>query len=143
MLQEPNEQLGPQAVVVGRSRIISDSKDNKILVIGPPESVRKVKSILDRLDRRPQQVYLSTVIGQLNLTNDFQFGVDWVQTFKKISGHSGIASANLNTAGIINGSNGSSEIPPTSCNRRHVRYRLPALSGLTIFGTIGDAVSIC
>ena len=53
LLQEPNEQLGPQAVMVGRSRIISDSKDNKILVIGPPESVRKVQSILDLLDRRP------------------------------------------------------------------------------------------
>src|SRR5208282_3613551 len=83
LLQEPNDLLGPQAVIVGRSRIISDAKDNKILVIGPPESVRKVKSILDLLDRRPQQVYLSTVIGQLTLTNDYQFGVDWVQTFKK------------------------------------------------------------
>ena len=137
LLQEPNEQLGPQAVVVGRSRIISDSKDNKILVIGPPESVRKVKSILDLLDRRPQQVYLSTVIGQLTLTNDYQFGVDWVQTFKKISGHSGIASANLNTAGIIN-ANGQVIGDPRKFLTNGV---FPALSGLTIFGTIGDAVS--
>jgi general secretion pathway protein D len=137
LLQEPNEQLGPQAVVVGRSRIISDSKDNKILVIGPPESVRKVKSILDLLDRRPQQVYLSTVIGQLTLTNDYQFGVDWVQTFKKISGHSGIASGNLNTAGIIN-SNGQVIGDP---RQFLTNSAFPALSGLTIFGTIGDAVS--
>jgi general secretion pathway protein D len=137
LLQEPNEQLGPQAVVVGRSRIISDSKDNKILVIGPPESVRKVKSILDLLDRRPQQVYLSTVIGQLTLTNDYQFGVDWVQTFKKISGHTGIASGNLNTAGIIN-ANGQVIGDP---RQFLTNTAFPALSGLTIFGTIGDAVS--
>jgi type II secretion system protein D len=137
LLQEPNEQLGPQAVVVGRSRIISDSKDNKILVIGPPESVRKVKSILDLLDRRPQQVYLSTVIGQLTLTNDYQFGVDWVQTFKKISGHSGFSSANLNTVGIING-NGQVIGDPRKFLANNA---FPALSGLTIFGTIGDAVS--
>ena len=38
LFQEPNEQLGPQAVIVGRSRVISDAKDNKILVIGPPEA---------------------------------------------------------------------------------------------------------
>jgi general secretion pathway protein D len=138
LLQEPNEQLGPQAVVVGRSRIISDSKDNKILVIGPPESVRKVKSILDLLDRRPQQVYLSTVIGQLTLTNDYQFGVDWLQTFKKISGSSGIASANLNTAGIING-NGQVIGDP---RRFLTSTAFPALSGLTIYGAIGDAVSV-
>jgi general secretion pathway protein D len=138
LLQEPNEQLGPQAVVVGRSRIISDSKDNKILVIGPPESVRKVKSILDLLDRRPQQVYLSTVIGQLTLTNDYQFGVDWVQTFKKISGHSGVSSANLNTAGIIN-ANGQVIGDP---RKFLTNTAFPALSGLTIYGTIGDALSV-
>jgi general secretion pathway protein D len=147
LLEEPNEQLGPQAVIVGRSRIISDPKDNKILVIGPPESVRKVQTILDRLDRRPQQVYLSTVIGQLQLTNNFEFGVDWVQTFKKISGSSGIASGNLNsgisTTGFINGSS------QVVANPRQILstngssgVAFPALSGLTIYGAIGDAVSV-
>jgi general secretion pathway protein D len=138
LLQEPNEQLGPQAVIVGRSRIISDAKDNKILVIGPPESLLKVKTILDRLDRRPQQVYLSTVIGQLTLTNNFELGVDWLQTFKKISGHSGIASTNLNSPNLI-GSNGQVVGDP-----RHflTAATTPALSGLTIYGAIGDALSV-
>jgi general secretion pathway protein D len=138
LLQEPNEQLGPQAVVVGRSRIISDAKDNKILVIGPPESVRKVQTILDRLDRRPQQVYLSTVIGQLQLTNNFQFGVDWIQTFKKISGHSGVASGNLNTAGFVTTSG------QVIADPRQILTSgtFPALSGLTIYGAIGDAVAV-
>jgi general secretion pathway protein D len=138
LLQEPNEQLGPQAVIVGRSRVISDAKDNKILVIGPPESVLKVRTILDRLDRRPQQVYLSTVIGQLTLTNDFQLGVDWVQTFKKISGHSGVASSNLNTANIINSSGQIVGDP-----RKFLSVAgTPAISGLTIYGAIGDAVAV-
>jgi general secretion pathway protein D len=138
LLQEPNEQLGPQAVIVGRSRIISDAKDNKILVIGPPESVRKVQTILDRLDRRPQQVYLSTVIGQLTLTNNFQLGIDFVQTFKKISGHSGVGSGDLNTAGIVT-STGQVIADP-----RHILTTgaFPALSGLTIYGAIGDAVAV-
>ena len=138
LLQEPNEQLGPQAVIVGRSRVISDAKDNKILVIGPPESVRKVQTILDRLDRRPQQVYLSTVIGQLTLTNDFQFGVDWVQTWKKMSEHGGVASTNLNTPGIIT-SGGQIIGQP-----QHflTNAAIPALSGLTIYGAINDAISV-
>jgi len=142
LLQEPNEQLGPQAVIVGRSRIISDAKDNKILVIGPPESIRKVRTILDKLDRRPQQVYLSTVIGELTLTNDFQFGVDWVQTFKKMSGHSGVATGNLNVAGISSASN-TAPGTVTVGDPRHLLSNgvFPALSGLAIYGTIGDAVS--
>jgi general secretion pathway protein D len=147
LLQEPNEQLGPQAVIVGRSRIISDPKDNKILVIGPPESVRKVRTILDKLDRRPQQVYLSTVIGQLELNNQFEFGVDWLQTFKKISGQSGIASGNINsgisTSGFV-GSNTQVVGNPRSLlsTNGSSGVAFPALSGLTIYGAIGDAVSI-
>jgi type II secretion system protein D len=142
LLQEPNEQLGPQAVIVGRSRIISDAKDNKILVIGPPESVRKVRTILDLLDRRPQQVYLSTVIGQLELTNDFQFGVDWVQTFKKMSGHSGVATGSLNVAGISSAGNAAPGTVLIGDPRKILSNGVfPALSGLTIYGTIGDAVS--
>jgi general secretion pathway protein D len=147
LLQEPNEQLGPQAVIVGRSRIISDPKDNKILVIGPPEAVRKVRTILDKLDRRPQQVYLSTVIGQLELNNDFEFGVDWLQTFKKISGSSGIATGNINsgisTAGFVNGSSQVVGNPRTLLSTNGSSgTAFPALSGLTIYGAIGDAVSV-
>jgi general secretion pathway protein D len=141
LLQEPNEQLAPQAVVVGKTRIISDPKDNNILVIGPPENLQKVRTILDRLDRRPQQVYLSTVIAQLTLTNDSALGVDWTQTFKKISGGSGIASSNLNSAGIL--SNGSGGAGASVLNPRELLHpsNLPSLQGLTIYGTIGDAVS--
>jgi type II secretion system protein D len=148
LLQEPDEQLGPQAVIVGRSRIISDPKDNKILVIGPPESVRKVRTILDKLDRRPQQVYLSTVIGQLELNNEFEFGVDWLQTFKKISGSSGIASGNINsgisTSGFVNSNAGQVVANPRSILSTNGAsgVAFPALSGLTIYGAIGDAVSV-
>jgi general secretion pathway protein D len=137
LLQEPNEQLAPQAVVVGKTRIISDPKDNKILVIGPPETIQKVRTILDRLDRRPQQVYLSTVIAQLTLNNDWALGVDWTQTFKKFSGHSGIASSNLNSQGILDTPNASKLDP----RQLLTPSTLPSLQGLTIYGTIGDAVS--
>ncbi len=147
LLQEPDEQLGPQAVIVGRSRIISDPKDNKILVIGPPESVRKVRTILDKLDRRPQQVYLSTVIGQLELNNEFEFGVDWLQTFKKISGSSGIASGNINSgissAGFVTTSGQVIANPRSILSTNGTSgVAFPALSGLTIYGAIGDAVSV-
>jgi type II secretion system protein D len=138
LLQEPNELLGPQSVIVGRSRIISDAKDNNVLVIGPPESVQKVKTILDRLDQRPQQVYLSTVIAQMQLTKNYSFGVDFTQIFKKVSGSGGAASSNLNTAGIIN-SAGQVIAQPALIKSTSA---VPNLSGLTIYGQIGDAISV-
>ena len=138
LLQDPNEELGPQSLVVGRTRVISDAKDNKIIVIGPPESIRKVRMLLERLDHHPQQVYLSTVIGQLQLNGETDFGVDWAQTFKKISGSSGAASANLNTPGIID-SNGNVVINPRQIL---TTAAVPGLQGLAIYGAIGDAVSV-
>jgi general secretion pathway protein D len=95
------------------------------------------KEAIER-NRRPQQVYLSTVIGQLTLTRDFELWVDWVKTFKKISGSSGIASANLNSQGIINSNNQVVANPSSILTTGAV----PALSGLTIFGAIGDAVAV-
>ncbi|HEY4782761.1 MAG TPA: secretin N-terminal domain-containing protein, partial [Chthoniobacterales bacterium] len=142
LLQEPNEQLGPQSVIVGKTRIISDAKDNKIIVIGPPESIQKVRTILERLDRRPQQVYLSTVIGQLTLTNETDFGVDFTQTYKKISDNAGIASSNLSStgtqAGIFN-SNGQVVIDPRQILSSGV---VPGTQGLAIYGSITDAIRV-
>jgi type II secretion system protein D len=142
LLQEPNEQLGPQSVIVGKTRIISDAKDNKIIVIGPPESIQKVRTILERLDRRPQQVYLSTVIGQLTLNNENDFGVDFTQTYKKISNNAGIASSNLSStgtqAGILN-SNGQVVIDPRQILGSGV---VPGTQGLAIYGSITDAIRV-
>jgi type II secretory pathway component GspD/PulD (secretin) len=78
------------------------------------------------------------VIGQLTLTNDFTLGVDWVQTFKKISGHSGIASTNLNTAEIVN-SNGQVVADP---RKLLTTAAIPGLQGLTIYAAIGDALNV-
>jgi general secretion pathway protein D len=142
LLQEPNEQLGPQSVIVGKTRIISDAKDNKIIVIGPPESIQKVRILLDRLDRRPQQVYLSTVIGQLQLSNETDFGVDFTQTYKKISQNAGVASSNLSStgtqAGIFN-SSGQIVIDPRQILTSGV---FPGTQGLAIYGSITDAIRV-
>jgi general secretion pathway protein D len=140
LLQEPNEELGPQSIVVGKTRVVSDAKDNKIIVIGPPESIQKVRMLLDRLDERPQQVYLATVIGNLQLNGETDVGVDWAQTFKKISGSSGIASANLNSTGITgSGSGGTGVVNPSQILSNAL---IPGLQGLTLYGKIGDAVSV-
>jgi general secretion pathway protein D len=141
LLQEPNEELGPQAIVVGKTRVISDAKDNKIIVIGPPESIQKVRMLLERLDQQPQQVYLSTVIGQLELDGETDFGVDWASTFKKLSGGNiGGASSNLNTAGITGtGANGTGVIDPAQILSTAM---IPGLNGLALYGKIGDAVSV-
>ncbi|MBV9672425.1 MAG: hypothetical protein JO076_06315 [Verrucomicrobia bacterium] len=148
-LQEPNELAAPQSLVVGKTRIVADSKNNIVLILGPPESLQRVKLILDRLDERPQQVYLATVIGQLSLTNDLLYGVDFVQTYKKINSSKGIASTNVNTSGVTNFTSTPIVDPSTITNGNVLNSAVNAASsaltqvqGLTIYGSISDAVKV-
>ena len=67
----------PKAVTIGNSKIIADQRANTIIVLGSREVVVKIEKILDEMDVKAPQVALATVIGELTLNNDEQFGVDY------------------------------------------------------------------
>jgi len=73
----------PKAVVVGNSKLIADQRANSIIILGNREVVMKVEKILDEMDVRAPQVSLSTVIGQLTLNNNEEFGVDWFAKYNR------------------------------------------------------------
>jgi general secretion pathway protein D len=73
----------PQAVTVGNSKLIADQRANSIIVLGNREVVVKVEKILDEMDVQAPQVALSTVIGQLTLSNNEEFGVDYFAKYNK------------------------------------------------------------
>ena len=73
----------PKAVTVGNSKLIADQRANTIIVLGNREVVVKVEKILDEMDVKAPQVALSTVIGQLTLSNNEEFGVDYFAKYNK------------------------------------------------------------
>ena len=131
-LEDPETDIGPESRIVGKTRIIADNKAGKILVIGPPESLQKVRGILQRLDRKPQQVYLSAVIGQLTINGNQQFGIDYLQSFLGGKG-SGIAGT------AITSSPAGAFTSPAALNKIS---KLPALNGLSLYATVADNLSI-
>jgi len=77
----------PKAVTVGNAKIIADQRANTIIVLGNREVVVKVGKILDEMDVKAPQVALSTVIGELTLNSDEEFGVDYfLRANKKVVG---------------------------------------------------------
>jgi general secretion pathway protein D len=77
----------PKAVTVGNTKLIADQRANSIIILGNREVVVKVQKILDEMDVSSPQVALSTVIGELQLSNDEDFGVDYfLRINKKVSG---------------------------------------------------------
>jgi type II secretion system protein D len=76
----------PKAVTIGNAKIIADQRANTIIVLGNREVVLKVGKILDEMDVKAPQVALSTVIGELSLNDDQEFGVDYFQSKVGIPG---------------------------------------------------------
>ena len=88
----------PQAVTIGNSKLIADQRANSIIVLGNREVVVKVEKILDQMDVQAPQVALSTVIGQLTLNNNEEFGVDYFAKYHDrlvgVARNNGIFAAN-------------------------------------------------
>ena len=81
VLSEPGEEQAAESLIVGKTKLIADNRANSILVIGQPEAKDKVKAILTKLDKKPMQVYLATVIGQLTLNNQDEFAANILQKY--------------------------------------------------------------
>jgi general secretion pathway protein D len=90
----------PQAVTVGNSKLIADQRANSIIVLGNREVVVKVEKILDEMDVQAPQVALSTVVGQLSLNNDEEFGVDYFAKY-----HDRLVGVSRNNAAVFGENN--------------------------------------
>ncbi len=90
----------PKAVTIGNAKIIADQRANAIIILGNRDVVLKVTKILDEMDVKAPQVVISTVIGELALSNDQEFGIDYFQSKVGIPGphhDGGVAGISRNT----------------------------------------------
>jgi type II secretion system protein D len=92
----------PDARIVGQTRIIADKNANAIIVMGSADAKAKIFRLLDKLDQRIPQVMLHTVIGELNLNEREQFGVDYIIRTSGL----GVSPIVLNGGTGTNGGNG-------------------------------------
>ncbi len=99
----------PKAVIVGNSKIIADQRANTIIILGNREVVVKVQKILDEMDVKAPQVALSTVIGELTLNNEEDFGIDY---FVRSGGRS--VAGTTNHTGIPPFAGGGTIVPSSS-----------------------------
>jgi type II secretion system protein D len=133
-LTPPEENAAPLSVLVGKTRLVADVQANKLIAYGPPGDIAKITSLLTHLDKKPPQVYLATIIGQLSLDDGWEVGFDYLREFK--------AGGQGNYAGAV--------ITRDSLLRSIQDIRdpglidppLPALQGLNVYGEIADGVNM-
>ena len=126
----------PQVFVVGETRLIADPASNEIFVSGPPEHLEAIQQLIEHLDKKPRQVYLKTVIGQLTLGENVNFGLDLVREVDQFE----IGNELANAAGVLRsrsaGGDNQGILDPRTLTS--VASFLPAAQGLALYGTYGD-----
>ncbi|MCS7008565.1 MAG: hypothetical protein NZL93_01345, partial [Chthoniobacterales bacterium] len=138
LLSDPRQDTSPQAVSVGKVRIIADRSSNKIIVFGPPEIRQKAGRIIDMLDQRPKQIYLATVIGQLTLDNSLKYGFDYLVKFQNFNPEGGTGAA-----GMLRNAASAAGIDLLPDPRALLSSKaFPALGGLTVYGTVAESVDV-
>lgn len=88
-LGNPNATTAPESRLVGRTLLVADNITNSIVVQGPPSALEIVERLLDQIDVKADQVMISTVIGQLSLTDSKEFGVGYLFNGSDLQGGGG------------------------------------------------------
>jgi general secretion pathway protein D len=122
-----------QSVVVGKTLLIVDPSASRLFASGPPEQLRLLEQLAEELDKRPQQILLSAILGELTLSDNFQFGLDWIHTLERFG------SNNQNAAAGTILTMGSKATDFTSISKLS---EFPPLQGLSIYGQIGDHLNV-
>lgn len=120
-ISAPQVDTKPVSVLVGRTLLVADNITNSIVVQGPPAGVEIINNLLDEIDVKADQVMISTVFGQLTLSNNLEYGVDWFRKFDK--------TADGGAAGKIGGL-----IPELDANGKFVTDT----GGLGVYGKVGE-----
>ena len=133
-LSAPPENDAPTLATIGKTRIVADNRSNSIIVFGTNDAVEKVFAMIDQLDKRPLQVLLATVIGELTVGDNFEFGIDILQKFQHVNSY-GVATSS------INGSNSTSSAAFPEPGGLLTSTGFPILSGLNIYAAFGNTLN--
>ncbi|MCB1096183.1 MAG: hypothetical protein KDN22_11460 [Verrucomicrobiae bacterium] len=132
--QLQTQQLFPQSVTVDKTLLIADPRSNSIIVSGPPEHLSFITDLIEKMDVRPLQVYISAVLAQVTLGDDIQFGIDILRTVENFK----LGGETVNAAGIFrNITGGSGIIDPTSLGTV-ADFGAASASGLNTYAQFGD-----
>jgi general secretion pathway protein D len=129
-LGDPSISSAPESMLVGRTLLVADNITNSVVAQGPPSALEIIERLLDQIDVKPDQVMISTVIGQLSLNNNLETGFDYLVRSGDIvaRGGGGLGPVLPIIDGITSGNSTISFDPG----------RLDPAGGLRAYGTIGD-----
>lgn len=98
VLDAPEAVGAPESMIVGKTQLIADPQSNSLVVSGSPEHIARIDQLLEEMDVRPQQIYISAIVGQLNLGKNYNYGFDFLKLLDDFSMRR-VDDATLSTSG--------------------------------------------
>jgi general secretion pathway protein D len=118
--------------ILGQTKIIADERSNSLLIYATPDDMKTIKEIVAKLDILLAQVLIESVIMEVDLNKNWNYGVSVAQN----QINAGTANGGpIQTIGAIN--NGTPFYGAGSTNTWPGSFTSSALSGLSYFGNIG------
>jgi general secretion pathway protein D len=137
LIQGPTEDNAPLSFLIDKTRLVADPMANSILVMGRKENIEKIDQLIDKLDRRPAQVYLATVIGQMTLEDGMQTGIDYITRFNRGGSDVGMAASSIfRRDNIITGN------AITDMRDNLITSAFGPATGFNMYGAIGDSLDV-
>lgn len=129
------QQLFPESITVDKTLLIADPRSNSIIVSGPPEHLSFITDLIEKMDVRPMQVYISAVLAQVTLGNDVQFGIDILRSVENFK----VGGETVDAAGFFrNISGGTGILDPTTLASVADFGTVASASGLNTYAQVGD-----
>ena len=128
-LGESTATSAPESVLVGRTLLVADNITNSVVAQGPPSALEIIERLLDQIDVKPDQVMISTVIGQLTLGDDREAGVGYFVNSGDFLGGGGGGLPLLKAVAAT---------ATTPATPLQLDSSAVGGSGLRVYGTVGD-----
>lgn len=68
---------GEKPIFKEEVRIVADESTNSLVVLATARDYDMIKAVLRQIDVVPRQVLIETIIAEIGLNNDLEFGVEW------------------------------------------------------------------
>jgi len=134
VLDAPEEVGAPESMVVGKTLLIADPQSNSLVVSGSPEHIARIDQLLEEMDVRPQQIYISAIIGQLSLGKEYNYGFDFLKLLDDFSVRRDDGTGTTTTSGSTGAlTNGGIQFPANFSNF--------SFNQLNLYGQIGSLSS--
>lgn len=126
-----DEAVAPRSIVIDKTLLIADNVQNMLIASGPPEHLKLIEELIESMDVRPVQLQISAIIAQLNLSDDFEFGVDFLRAFEAPADGN-----RFNGGGSFVSRTGASRSLLDLTSLTDATNLLPAAQGLSFYGQI-------